>query len=122
MADLATTDLLELTSQIVSAHVAGNKVVPTEVPALINSVYDVLTRIDSLVAKTEVQEAAVPVKRSIQHEYIVCLEDGARVKMLKRYLQRFGLTPDTYRAKWGLPKDYPMVAPASAARRSAIAR
>jgi predicted transcriptional regulator len=122
MADPATPDLLTLTAQIVAAHIAGNKFAAEEVPDLINDVYGALARVDAPVVAAPTQEPAVPVKRSIQHDYLVCLEDGAKVKTLKRYLRRFGLTPDAYRAKWGLPQNYPMVAPAYAARRSALAR
>ena len=122
---MATPDLLTLTTQIVAAHVAGSKVAPDEVPALINAVYGALVSTSTPRAQVKVaqpQGPAVPIKRSIQHEYLVCLEDGAKMKVLTRYLARFGLTPDTYRAKWGLPKDYPMVAPAYAAYRSALAK
>ncbi len=122
MADPATSDLLSLTAQIVAAHVAGNKVAPDDVPALINDVYGALARVGAPVVVTPAREPAVPIKRSIQQEYLVCLEDGAKLKILTRYLQRFGLTPDTYRAKWGLPSDYPMMAPAYATRRSALAK
>ncbi len=122
MADPATPDLLTLTAQIVAAHVAGNKVPLNDVPTLINDVYGALARVDTTVAAAQPQEPAVSIKRSIQHDCLVCLEDGAKMKVLTRYLRRFSLTPDTYRAKWGLPKDYPMVAPAFAARRSALAK
>ena len=122
LADPAPPDLLTLTAQIVAAHVTGNEVATDDVPALINVVYGALARVEAPVVAEQHQEPAVPIKRSIQHDYLVCLEDGAKVKMLKRYLQRFGLTPETYRIKWGLPKDYPMVAPAYSTRRSALAR
>jgi predicted transcriptional regulator len=122
MADTATPDLLTFTAQIVAAHVAGNKLHADEVPALINDVYRALASTSTPRAQVaQFQEPAVPVKRSIQHDHLVCLEDGAKLKVLTRYLARFGLTRDTYRAKWGLPKDYPMVAPAYAARRSVLA-
>ena len=122
MSDPAIPDLLALTAQIVAAHVAGNRVHANAVPALIKNVYGALARVEAPVVAAPAREPAVPIKRSIQPEYLVCLEDGAKVKTLKRYLRRFGLTPDTYRAKWGLPKDYPMVAPAYAAHRSALAK
>ena len=118
----STSDLLALTAQIVTAHVAGNKLQSGEVPALINVVYGALARVDAPLAVVQPQKPAVPIKRSVQHDYLVCLEDGAKMKTLKRYLRRFGLTADAYRAKWGLPKDYPMVAPAYAARRSTLAK
>ena len=121
MADQATSALLTLTAQIVTAHVAANKVPAADVPALINAVYGALIYADA--PKVQPQEPAVPINRSIQRDYLVCLENGAKLKSMKRYLQaQFGLTPDAYRAKWGLPRDYPMVAPASAARRSALAK
>ena len=116
MADPATPNLLSLTAQIVAAHVAGNKVHADEVPALVNDVYGALARVDDAVVPATARKPAVPIKRSIQHDYLVCLEDGAKLKILTRYLARFDLTPEAYRAKWGLPKDYPMVAPAYAAR------
>ena len=121
MADQATSALLTLTTQIVTAHVAANTVPAADVPALINAVYGAL--IHAGAPKAQLQEPAVPIKRSIQRDYLVCLEDGAKLQSMKRYLQaQFGLTPDTYRAKWGLPRDYPMVAPAYAAKRSELAK
>ena len=117
----ATSEILTLTAQIVVAHVAANKVSAGDVPALINAVYGAL--IHAGAPKVQPQEPAVPIKRSIQREYLVCLEDGAKLQSMKRYLQaQFGLTPDAYRAKWGLPRDYPMVAPAYAAKRSELAK
>ena len=109
-----TSDLRALTAQIVIAHVAANKVPPEELPALINEVYAALAQAVTLVAK-EVQhrEPAVPIDLSIQPEYLVCLEDGAKLKRLSRYLRRFGLTPDAYRTKWNLSVDYPMVTPSA---------
>ncbi len=116
-----TSEILTLTAQIVVAHVAANEVPAADVPALINAVYDALIHADA--PKVQPQEPAVPIKRSIQREYLVCLEDGAKLQSMKRYLQmQFGLTPDAYRAKWGLPRDYPMVAPAYAAKRSELAK
>ena len=122
MANPAIPELLTFTAQIVAAHVAANKTAPNDLPALINDVYGALAGAGSVVEVAPAQEPAVPIKRSVQHEYIVCLEDGAKLKVLTRYLGRFGLTPDTYRAKWGLPRDYPMTAPAYAAKRSAWAK
>ena len=117
----ATSEILTLTAQIVVAHVAANKVSAGDVPALINAVYGAL--IHAGAPKVQPQEPAVPIKRSIQREYLVCLEDGAKLQSMKRYLQaQFDLTPDAYRAKWGLPRDYPMVAPAYAAKRSELAK
>jgi predicted transcriptional regulator len=115
--------ILALTAQIVAAHVAGNTVSPEALPALIQSVHSALTGAGKMPEPVEQLQPAVPVKRSIQHEYLVCLEDGAKMKMLKRYLAtRFNMTPEQYRAKWGLPADYPMTAPAYAERRSVLAK
>ena len=115
------SEILTLTAQIVVAHVAANTVPAADVPALITAVYSALIRADA--PKVQLQKPAVPIKRSIQREYLVCLEDGAKLQLMKRYLQaQFGLTPDAYRAKWGLPRDYPMVAPAYAAKRSELAK
>ena len=118
---LSNSELLTLSAQIVSAYVAANKVLAADVPALINAVYGALIHADA--PKVQPQEPAVPIKRSIQREYLICLEDGAKLQSMKRYLQaQFGLTPDAYRAKWGLPLNYPMVAPAYAAKRSELAK
>ena len=121
-----TPDLLVLTAQIVSAHVTANKVPAEALPNLIAKVHGALAGAGAVPAPEPApvqQQPAVPVRKSIQPDYLVCLEDGVRVTMLKRYLQRrFGLTPDQYRAKWGLPADYPMVAPSYAVRRSTLAK
>ena len=122
----ASADLLALTAQIVSAHVASNTVPADALPDLITRVHTALAGAGREPAPEPAlpqQQPAVPVKRSIQPDYLVCLEDGAKVTMLKRYLRRrFGLEPDEYRAKWGLAPDYPMVAPNYAARRSTLAK
>jgi predicted transcriptional regulator len=116
-------DLLTLSAQIVSAHLKHNRVATHEVPALIQSVYSALDQIEAPVAEAVRQEPAVPIKKSVFPDYIVCLEDGKKLKMLKRHLQTsYGMTPEDYRAKWGLPKDYPMVAPAYASHRSDLAK
>ena len=115
--------LLTLTARIVSAHVGGNAVSAEALPALIQSVYSTLAGTGTEAAPAERQEPAVPVKRSIHQDYLVCLEDGAKMKMLKRYIaKRYNLTPAQYRAKWGLAADYPMVAPGYAERRSTLAK
>ena len=117
------TPILHLTVQIVSAHVAHNKVAADELPALIQLVYQSLTSAGEVEAEPVVQAPAVPVKRSVLPDYIVCLEDGKKLKMLKRHLKTsFNLTPDEYRTKWGLAREYPMVAPSYAAKRSALAK
>ena len=120
----ASPDLLRLSAQIVSAHVANNAVPANGMPSLIRSVYAALAGVEQPVAdEPEPQQPAVPIKRSVFPDYIVCLEDGKKLKTLKRHLQaHFGLTPETYRAKWGLPRDYPMVAPDYAMQRSTLAK
>jgi predicted transcriptional regulator len=119
-------DLLGITCQIVSAHVANNAVSINDLPSLITQIHQTLTGLGSAAAPAVAAEAkapAVPVKKSVTPDYIVCLEDGRKLKMLKRHLSTsYGMTPDQYRTKWGLAKDYPMVAPNYAERRSALAK
>lgn len=116
---------IELTADIVSAYVSNNSVPAGDMPVLINHVHQALVRVGgghSEVA-TEPLKPAVPVKRSIQPDYIVCLEDGKKFKSLKRHLRtQYSVTPEQYREKWGLPADYPMVAPNYAAARSQLAK
>ena len=117
---------VELTSKIVAAYVEKNAVTIAELPSLIRSVHGALVATASPGAKPADPEKLVPfisVKKSVTPDYIVCLEDGKQLKMLKRHLNTvYGLSPDEYRAKWGLPADYPMVAPTYAATRSALAK
>jgi predicted transcriptional regulator len=124
--DAARESLLRLGAEIVVAYVSRNAVPPEAVPAIIRSVHDTLGGLARGVepaAPEERPKPAVPISRSVQHDYIVCLEDGKRLKMLKRYLRsRYNLSPEDYRRRWGLPPDYPMVAPAYAARRSDFAK
>lgn len=116
-------DVLRLTVEIVSAHVAHNQVARGALLELIQSVYRSLLTTGELEAKPEPLSPAVPWKKSIFADFIICLEDGIKLKMLKRHLQaRYNLTPQEYRAKWGLPRDYPMVAPSYASKRSALAK
>ena len=118
-------DLLKLASDIVAAYVSNNPVPIAELPAMIKSVHATLGGLSGGSAGeiATSQKPAVPVKKSITPEYLVCLEDGKKLKMLKRYLRsRYGLSPDQYRAKWGLPADYPMVASNYAAQRSEFAK
>ena len=118
-------DLLGLTAEIVSAHVSNNPVSLGDLPNLIQDVYRTLSSVGRPVAEPEPErpQPAVPIKRSVTPEYLVCLEDGKKLKILKRYLQRrYGMTPAEYRKRWGLPGDYPMVAPAYAERRSTLAK
>ena len=117
-------ELLHMVTDITAAYVGNNVVVPDQVPEVITTVHQMLSRLGH-----EDREAAapstpaVPIRRSITPDYIVCLEDGKKLKMLKRYLRsRYNLSPEEYRRKWGLPPDYPMVAPNYAAQRSAFAK
>jgi len=117
------TDVLGLTAQIVAAHVANNPVTPDALPALINEVYRTLAGVGKELAPQERPQPAVPVKKSVFPDHIVCLEDGKKLKMLKRHLRSaYNMTPEQYRERWGLPADYPMVAPAYASHRSSLAK
>jgi predicted transcriptional regulator len=122
----AETSYIQLTAKIVSAYVSNNTVSSGEIPALIGQVYAALTRVSNggpVAAPAEPLKPAVPIKRSITAEHIVCLEDGKKFKSLKRHLRtQYDMTPDQYRAKWSLPPDYPMVAPNYAAARSQLAK
>lgn len=117
-------ELLRMTANIVGAYVSHNSVPSASIPDLIRSVHQALegTHGTAPVLAPELKPA-VPVKKSVTPEYIVCLEDGRKLKMLKRYLRTtYNMTPDDYRAKWGLPPDYPMVAPNYAEQRSSFAK
>ncbi len=124
MSDQAKHDILDITAQIVAAHVANNPVETSTLPSLIQSVYRTLSNVDAPEpAQAAAQSPAVSVRKSVFPDFIVCLEDGKKLKMLKRHLQTsYGLTPAAYRAKWGLPVDYPMVAPNYATKRSDLAK
>ncbi|MDP1641935.1 MAG: MucR family transcriptional regulator [Phenylobacterium sp.] len=118
-------DALRLGVDIVAAYISRNAVSAEALPDLIRSVHSALNRLGEAepAAPLERPKPAVPVNRSVQDEYIVCLEDGKRLKMLKRYLRsRYDMSPEDYRRRWGLPADYPMVAPAYAAKRSDFAK
>ena len=117
-------DPLRLTRTVVSAYMRNNSIPLADVPGLIRSVYVSLTGISGgAPAEAITPKPAVPIKKSVTGDYIVCLEDGKKLKMLKRYIRsRFNLTPDQYRTKWGLPHDYPMTAPSYAAQRSVLAK
>lgn len=118
-------ELMRLGADIVAAYVSRNSVSADAVPDIIRSVYGALEGLNrsTVTVPEERPKPAVPINRSIQHDFIVCLEDGKKLKMLKRYLRsRYDMSPDDYRRRWGLPPDYPMVAPAYAARRSAFAK
>lgn len=126
MTDRADPRLIEMTVEIVSAYVSGNDIAAAEVPRLISSVFDSLLHVEGGTTAPPVikdQVPAVSPKKSIFPDYIICLEDGKRFKSLKRHLRSsYSLTPEEYRAKWGLNADYPMVAPNYAAARSELAK
>ena len=118
-------DLLKLVSEIVASYVSNNPVPVSELPAMIRSVHATLGGLTGVASYDGVttQKPSVPIKKSITPEFLICLEDGKKLKMLKRYLRsRYGLSPDQYRSKWGLPADYPMVASNYAAQRSEFAK
>lgn len=118
-------DFIGLTAQIVSAYVSNNTVSSGDIPTLINEVHTALQRVADGDGRRagEAPKPAVPVRRSIHADYIVCLEDGKKFKSLKRHLRaQYKMTPQQYREKWGLPHDYPMVAPNYAAARSRLAK
>ena len=123
--DLPETDILRMTAEIVAAYVGKNALATQQIPDVINTVYTSLTGLKGgpRESTSEPPKPAVPVRRSVTPDYIVCLEDGKKLKMLKRHLRsRYNLTPDEYRARWGLPADYPMVAPNYAQARSRLAK
>ncbi len=116
--------LITLTSDIVAAHVSNNSVSVDDVPALISNVYGALAGLgQAAVVEDKLPEPAVSIRASIKPDYIVCLEDGKKLKMLKRHLMtHYNMTPDQYRARWSLPADYPMVAPNYAEKRRELAK
>jgi predicted transcriptional regulator len=119
------SSFIELTATIVSAYVSNNSVASADIPNLISQVHSALKRVSGgqVMAPAEPLKPAVPIKRSVAADYIVCLEDGLKFKSLKRHLRtRYNQTPDQYREKWSLPPDYPMVAPNYAAARSQLAK
>jgi predicted transcriptional regulator len=121
-------DFVELAADIVSAYVSNNPVPPAELPQLLGRVHGALLQVASgkapeSAAPAQPLQPAVPIKKSVTNEYIVCLEDGRTFKSLKRHLRaKYDLSPEQYRAKWGLPPDYPMVAPSYAKARSDLAK
>ena len=124
MADASPAAILELTAQIVSAHAANAKLSTDALPALIHEVYQALSGVGARPpAQPERPEPAVPIKRSVFPDHIICLEDGKSFKTLRRHLQTvYGMTPDQYRQRWELPRDYPMVASDYAEHRSRLAK
>jgi predicted transcriptional regulator len=118
-------EILRMTAEVVAAYVGNNSLSAMQLPEVINTVYGTLNRVNGAATHPDGQQkkAAIPVRRSITPDYIVCLEDGKKLKMLKRHLRTvYGLSPDEYRAKWRLPTDYPMVAPNYSKQRSAFAK
>ena len=118
-------NFIELTADIVSAYVSNNSVAASDIPNLINQVHTALIRVsvDTIELHSEPLKPAISIKRSITLDHIVCLEDGKKFKSLKRHLRtQYNLTPEQYRDKWGLPADYPMVAPNYAEARSQLAK
>ena len=122
--EISRGELLALTAEVVSAHLANNAVVQNDVPELIHSVFAKMCELATGEDTSSVELIpAVPVKKSITDDYIICLEDGKKLKMLKRHLMTsYGMTPEDYRAKWGLKPDYPMVAPNYALKRQELAK
>ena len=123
--NISKEQLLEMTTEIVSAYVGNNTIAAGELNELIVSIHDSLHNLTTGGVEVEPEpiKPAVPVRRSVTPDYLICLEDGKRLKMLKRHLRTtYGLSPDDYRAKWGLPADYPMVAPNYAQQRSEFAK
>lgn len=119
----ANSDVLGLTAQIVSAHVSNNSVTPDALPALIQDIYRTLANVGQEPAQPDKPQPAVPVKKSVFPDYIVCLEDGKKLKMLKRHLKTsYNMSPEQYRERWGLAAEYPMVAPNYARHRSSLAK
>ena len=120
---LDLSELLELTTEIVAAHAGNNTVVHGELPQLIQDVYKTLATVSTQLAPAERLRPAVAVKKSVLPDCIICLEDGKRLKMLKRHLKTaYNLTPEEYRERWNLPADYPMVAPNYTKQRSNLAK
>jgi len=116
-------ELLALTTEIVAAHVANNSVSMADLPQLIHEVYRTLASVGTTPVVPERPQPAVPVKKSVTPDYIICLEDGKKLKMLKRHLKTaYDMTPEDYRERWGLSADYPMVAPNYALHRSTLAK
>ena len=119
------SELLEMTADIVSAYVGNNSVAANDLPSLISNIHAALSQVSTGVveAEPEPKEPAVPIRKSISPDFLICLEDGRKFKSLKRHLRtKYDMSPEEYRAKWGLPKDYPMVAPNYAKARSDLAK
>ncbi|MEQ8965453.1 MAG: MucR family transcriptional regulator [Azospirillaceae bacterium] len=122
--EVSPPELMSLTTQIVAAHVGNNTVAVNDLPNLIEQVYRTLSTVGKAGdSQADRPQPAVPIKKSITPDYLICLEDGKKLKMLKRHLKTaYGMTPEEYRERWGLPSDYPMVAPNYAKQRSRLAK
>ena len=118
-----SNEILELTTEIVASFVSNNEVKATELAGVINDVYQTLTGLGAATQHADRPKPAVSVKKSVTPDYLICLEDGKKLKMLKRHLKTsYGMTPEQYRERWGLAADYPMVAPNYADHRSSLAK
>jgi predicted transcriptional regulator len=121
--DASSNDLNALTAEITAGYLRGNALPVTGIPDVIGLVRDALRQLGQPEVREKPQQPAVPIRKSVTPEYLVCLEDGKRMKMLKRHLRStYGMTPDEYRAKWNLPRDYPMVAASYTEKRSQLAK
>ena len=122
--EIDKSELLALSADVVASYVGNNSVTPDQVTDMLRSVYDTLNTLsDPVEPEPEPLVPAVPIKKSITDDFIICLEDGKKLKMLKRHLKTaYNLSPEEYRAKWGLPHDYPMVAPNYALKRQQLAK
>ena len=121
--DAAPADIMECASDIVSAYVSNNPIQSAELPDLIREIHSTLKTLGNSTNASRTPEPAIPVKKSITDDFLICLEDGKKFKSLKRHLRsKYGLSPEEYREKWGLTYDYPMVAPSYARKRSALAK
>jgi len=119
----STNEMLGLATDIVTAYVSNNSISSSELPEIIKAVYATLNQLDKIAGRSTDLKPAVPIKKSYTADYIICLEDGKRLKMMKRYLRsQYNMSPEEYRTKWGLPASYPMVAPNYAAKRSEFAK
>jgi predicted transcriptional regulator len=120
----SAADLLRMTAQVAAAYVGNNSLPAAQLPEVIRTIFSSISGLDGgAAAGASGQKPIVPIKKSIAPDYIICLEDGKKLKMLKRHLRTsYGMTPEEYRIKWGLPADYPMVAPNYAEQRSAFAK
>ena len=118
-----TETLITLTADITAAHVSNNSVAISDIPLLISNIHAALARLTQPQVVEDTPMPAVPIRNSVKRDYIICLEDGKKLKMLKRHLMtHYSMTPDEYRTKWGLPSDYPMVAPAYTEQRRTLAK